>query len=236
MRSDALRQLESQRLQPLDLLCLSILERLWYAAKNGRCGTLVDGIPWVRVTASDMVELLSREGLDVKEKTAQRALKRLGDCGRVRREQRYLKRWDQRTWYAPPGGQEKDVMQSEGGESKGQNSSNRGGCSGPSEELSGDCLVNNLWINTSNNKSKNVFVGTGGGAVEVQARQPDTGQTTVNAEAVEPAPTRDFQEIVRRCNERSGGALSPIPQEVSRKIVVDGRVRAVNDGVTSPLR
>jgi hypothetical protein len=236
MRPDALLQLEYQRLKPLDLLCLSILERLWYAAKNGRCGTLVDGIPWVRVTASDMVELLSREGLDVKEKTAQRALKRLGDCGRVRREQRYLKRWDQRTWYAPLGGQVKDVTQSERDESEGQNSSNREVRSGPAEGEPVDHSVNNLWINTSNNGSKDFFVGTGEVAVEVQARQPDAGQTTVNVEVVEPAPTRDFQEIVRRCNERSGGALSQIPLEASRKIVVGGRVRAVNDGVTSPLR
>ena len=77
-----------QRLQPIDLLCLSILERFWYAARNGRCGAVVDGVPWVRFTAGDMAELLSREGLEVKEKTAQRALRRLGEVGLVQREQR----------------------------------------------------------------------------------------------------------------------------------------------------
>lgn len=72
---------------------------------------MVDGVPWVRVTAADMVELLAREGLEVSEKTAQRALRRLGEFGLVQREKRYLKRWDHRTWYAPPDRQESDDRQ-----------------------------------------------------------------------------------------------------------------------------
>lgn len=62
---------------------------------------MVDGDPWIRVTADDMVAYLERDGLEVGFKQVQRSLKRLGDLGLVRRAQRFIHRYDRRMWFAP---------------------------------------------------------------------------------------------------------------------------------------
>lgn len=223
-------------MQPLDLLCLSILERFWFACRNGRCGAMVDDVPWVRVTAADMVELLGREGLEVSEKTAQRALKRLGEFGLVQKEKRYLKRWDHRTWYAPPGRHETDDGQTPSDQAEERTGVSQKDADGEPGRTPGDLPINNSWIKSSNKQSKASSDGTEGEPMEIDCRRMEDRQPTVEVVMTIPTPTRDFQEILRRCQERGGAELSQPTVEARKKVVVDGEVRVVNDGVTSPLR
>ena len=89
-------------LKPVDLAYLQILRRFWYVARRGKGGKIIDGLPWIRVTASDMVGYFAREGVIVSEGTISRSLRRLETAGRLQRKQLFLARWDHRYWYTPP--------------------------------------------------------------------------------------------------------------------------------------
>jgi hypothetical protein len=89
------------RLQAIDLCCLQILQRFFHSCRKGKGGQLVEGVPWIRVTAEDMVGYLLRDGLEVGYKTVQRSLARLANAGRVQRKQRFLFRYDRRMRFSP---------------------------------------------------------------------------------------------------------------------------------------
>jgi hypothetical protein len=88
-------------LKPVDLACLQVLRRFWHVARRGKGGRIIDGVPWIRVTAADMVGYFAREGVSVSEVTVSRSLRRLELASRCRRKQLFLSRWDHRYWYAP---------------------------------------------------------------------------------------------------------------------------------------
>lgn len=88
-------------LKPVDLACLQILRHFWHVARRGKGGRMVDGVPWIRVTAADMVGYFAREGVVVSEVTVSRSLRRLELASRCQRRQLFLSRWDHRYWYAP---------------------------------------------------------------------------------------------------------------------------------------
>lgn len=207
---------------------------------------MIDGTPWTKVSAKDMVGYLAAKGLQsISEKTAQRSLRRLVQMGLCRREQLGKKQWNHESWYAPPSGHveaEREDQGSTGGsdaEPNGTPQENTGSpvgtdASGPAEEVSERPPIFYPSSYPSNCLSEEDR------ECSDEQGNPADGQTTVSVVAEVPLPCSttirpSLAEIVRRCDAKGSGA--PPPQPVSpRAVVVGGVVHRVDDGQTAPLR
>lgn len=235
-------------IRALDLICLDVLQRYWHATSKGRGGRVIDGTPWTKVSAKDMVGYLAAKGLkNVSEKTAQRSLRRLVEAGLCRREQLGKKQWNHESWYAPPGGHtevdQEDQQEAGPVAQSDQGSPDEVDTSSPSEENSEEPSINCSSSYPSSYPSfcpseedREECSDEQGNPEETDFRRTDDGRPTVSFVMTVPRPTRNVQEILRRCQERGGTEAAWSAPKEPKKVVVDGKVKVVDDGATSPLR
>ena len=91
-----------QRLSPVAALCLRVVNGWLRVVSKGKGGELRNGVPYTRLKAEEVRAQLEREeGVEVSNKTIQRALTQLVDTGHLTRRQLYKHRYNRTYWYAP---------------------------------------------------------------------------------------------------------------------------------------
>ncbi len=87
-------------LKPLDYVCADII-RMWLRkASQGRGGRIIDGAPWVKISADDMLGYLEYRGIAASYKQVQRSLRRISDQNVFSRTKLSQSKWDHSYWWS----------------------------------------------------------------------------------------------------------------------------------------